>query len=157
VVRITADDPFKDPQVIDQVVARFLATTLDYASNTIVPTYPEGLDVEVFRFSSLRRSWQEAALPSEREHVTPYIWKNPDRFSIMNVANDQNLSALRWTIDYEEDLLFAREIYSRLDSGLFLMADILDLLQREPHIVNEVKDMARNHSYLKSLQEDTGT
>ena len=158
VVRITADDPFKDPQVIDCVVGRFLADQLDYASNTIVPTYPEGLDVEVFDFSALRCSWQEAILPSEREHVTPYIWKNPDHFRVANVVNDEDLSHLRWTIDYQDDLIFAREVYARFDTEeLFVMRDILTLLEREPEIGNLVKHIKRNQGYLASLEQDRAT
>jgi len=156
IVRITADDPFKDPQVIDKIVKYFIAhPDLDYASNTIEPTYPEGLDVEVFSFIALERAWKEAILPSEREHVTPYIWKNPNLFKVANIKYKYNLSGLRWTLDYEDDLKFTREIYKRLYHGeIFLMDDILVLLEKEPYLANINKGVAKYIGYLKSLEKD---
>lgn len=156
IVRITPDDPFKDPEVIDEVIGYFLQhENLDYASNTICPTYPDGLDVEVFSFYALEKAWKEAKLPSEREHVTPYIWKQPDKFNIANIENDENLSHLRWTIDYEEDLLFALEVYSRMgDDKIFLMRDILELLEKEPELLEINKGIERNIGYKKSLDID---
>src|SRR5262249_20462120 len=118
IVRITPDDPFKDSEIIDAMVERaILDERLDYVSNTMKPTYPEGLDVEVFRFEALERAWRGARRQSEREHVTPYIWNRPGEFQVLNVTNDTNLSHLRWTIDYPEDLEFARQIYCRLYRG----------------------------------------
>src|ERR1019366_7701536 len=105
IVRVTADDPFKDPVVVDQVAGRLMRDPqLDYASNTLEPTYPEGLDVEAFTFSALERAWKEASVPSDREHVTPYIRCNPEMFRTANVSHSPDLSALRWTVDYEADL-----------------------------------------------------
>ena len=156
IVRVTADDPFKDPQVIDKVVNHLLThPELDYCSNTIEPTYPEGLDIEVFTFQALERAWNEAKLTSEREHVTPYIWKNPGKFNIHNVRHIHDLSALRWTLDYEEDLQFTREVYARLYRGqIFLMDEILALLAREPQLLEINQGKVRNAGYLLSLQQD---
>ena len=81
IVRLTADCPLLDPEIIDRVVKFFQSGEYDYVSNTrIEPTYPDGLDTEVFRYSALERAWREACLRSEREHVTPYIWKQPTLF-----------------------------------------------------------------------------
>lgn len=156
IVRVTADDPFKDPQVIDRVVNYLLDHEgLDYASNTIEPTYPEGLDIEVFTFKALQRAWNEAKLTSEREHVTPYIWKNPQKFNIFNVRYEHDLSALRWTLDYEEDLNFTREVYARLYHGqIFLMDEILELLTKQPALLEINQGKVRNAGYLLSLQQD---
>lgn len=156
IVRITADDPFKDPQVLDKIAQYFIDhPELDYASNTIEPTYPEGLDIEVFSFAALETAWREARLPSEREHVTPYIWKNPDKFKVANIKHDEDLSHLRWTIDYKEDLCFAREVYARLYHGqVFLMEDILALLRAEPELCEINRGIARNVGYLQSLVQD---
>lgn len=77
IVRITCDNPLIDPKVIDAVVAAHIKSGADYTSNTINPTFPDGMDVEVFTFEALERAWKEAKLPSEREHVTSYIRKNP--------------------------------------------------------------------------------
>jgi len=157
IVRITADDPFKDPQVTDHAVRLWLQRPdLDYVSNTIQPTYPEGLDIEVFTREALERAWREARLPSEREHVTPYIWKHPDRFRLLNFAHERDLSHLRWTVDYPEDLAFARAVYERLyrPGQVFLMADILRLLEAEPQLAQINAGFRRNEGYLKSLAED---
>lgn len=156
VVRITADDPFKDPEVADKIVHYLLDhPQLDYASNTIEPTYPEGLDIEVFTFRALAQAWREAKLPSEREHVTPYIWKNPDKFRVANIKLDRDLSHLRWTLDYEADLLFTREIYHRFYQGqVFLMHDILSLLAQEPDLTAINQGIPRNLGYEKSRAQE---
>jgi len=157
IVRITADDPFKDPEVIDQAITLLLEKGCDYCSNTLQPTFPEGIDVEVFRFSALERAFKEARLPSETEHVTPYIWKHPELFALHNFGHGQDLSHMRWTIDYENDFLFAREVYRRLYPAkrIFLMRDILNLLAREPAIGRINGGVARNEGYQKSLTKET--
>jgi spore coat polysaccharide biosynthesis protein SpsF len=157
IVRITPDDPFKDPDIIDLVVEKILVDPqLDYASNTIKPTFPEGLDVEAFTFRALERAWDQATLASEREHVTPHIWKHPDAFRIYNVVNVPDLSHLRWTIDYPEDLEFARQIYRRLYRGnVFRTKDILAVLEVEPHLHRTSADVVRNEGYRKSLESET--
>jgi perosamine synthetase len=159
IVRITADDPFKDPEVIDHIVGIFLEAggSLDYASNTIETSYPEGLDIEVFSFEALKRAWSNAKKASEREHVTPYIWKNPDIFRVRNVKREGvDLSSLRWTLDNENDLRLAREIYKRLypKKRIFLMADILALLEEEPHLVKINEGSIKYEGYVKSLIKD---
>ena len=82
IVRISGDCPLHDPLVIDQVVSFYLdnAERFDYVSNVDPPTFPDGLDTWVFPFGTLEKVWREARLPSEREHVCPYIWKHPKRF-----------------------------------------------------------------------------
>lgn len=155
IVRITPDDPFKDPEVIDKVVGYYLnhKKSVDYVSNTTKPTYPEGLDVEVFSVEALEKAWREAKKSSEREHVTPYIWNHPEIFRLANIENDEDLSHLRWTLDTEADLRFTREIYARLYHGqVFLMKDILALLRAEPELAQINQGIARNAGYLESLQ-----
>lgn len=155
IVRITADDPFKDPAVIDEFAGVFAAGGFDYVSNTIVPSYPEGLDVEVFSMNALGSAWREARLPSEREHVTPFIWKNPERFSLKNVVSETDNSGMRWTIDYPEDLKFARAVYERLYKGtVFGANEIYDLLRSEPDLACINAGVARNAGYLQSLETD---
>ena len=157
IVRITADDPFKDPQVIDKFISYFLANPefdfLGEEENN--PTFPEGLAVSVFSFNALERAWREAILFSEREHVTPYFLKNAQKFNIGIIRNEQDLSHHRWTIDYEEDLLFTREIYDRLGyKGIFLMEDILDLLETEPSLANINQGIERSKGCKLSLQDN---
>ena len=111
VVRITADCPLIDPEVIDRVVRRFQRGDLDYASNAMVRSYPDGLDTEIFSFSALERAWHEARKPSEREHVTPYL--RSEKFRTANVENQSTTlyQPCRWTVDEAEDLEFIRAVY----------------------------------------------
>jgi spore coat polysaccharide biosynthesis protein SpsF len=159
VVRITADDPFKDPDVIACIVSALKAEqAVDYSSNTLDPTYPEGLDAEAFTFFALQRTWREAHLSSEREHVTPYIWSHPELFRITQVRHDRDLSHMRWTLDYPEDLQFTREVYSRLYSGqVFRMGEILTLLEKEPRLSQINTGFVRNAGYKKSIQAEQTT
>jgi len=139
IVRITADDPFKDPAVVDLIVRTYLdrREDLDYVSNTLRPTYPEGLDVEAFSYQVLSSAWKEANDAFDREHVTAYIWRNPEEFRLLNIENSLgDLSQLRWTVDTPEDMAFARAVYGRLfhKKEIFLMGDILNLLKESPEI-----------------------
>ena len=157
VVRLTADCPLLDPQVSAFVLDRFLKGDVDYASNTLAPTFPDGLDTEVFSFAALARAWRESVLMSEREHVTPYIWKNPSKFRLANIADDVDRSHLRWTVDEAQDLEFARAVYKHLyrdGEPLFGMAEVLTLLENKPEIKAMNTGFLRNEGYAKSLRED---
>ncbi|MGA2965007.1 MAG: aminotransferase class III-fold pyridoxal phosphate-dependent enzyme, partial [Terriglobales bacterium] len=155
VVRITADCPLIDPEAIDRVVRRFQCGDLDYASNAMVRTYPDGLDTEIFSFSALERAWHEAGKTSEREHVTPYL--RSEKFRTANVANNLEFSHLycRWTVDEPEDLEFVRAVYRafRGRDG-FLMKDILQLLREQPELERVNSQIVSNRGYYKSLFED---
>ena len=156
ICRITSDDPLKDPGVIEKVMQEFLNNGCDYASNTLKPTYPEGIDVEVFSRGALEKAWREGKLPSEREHVTPYIWKHPKLFKLISVEYDKDLSKLRWTLDYAEDWVFIQQVYDFLypDDKAFFMKDVLRLLEERPYLKNINAGIIRNEGYMKSLQED---
>lgn len=156
IVRLTGDCPFHDPVVIDKVVRFFLDSDFDYVCNIDPPTYPDGLDCEVFSFVALENAWLNAALKSEREHVTPYIRKNPAIFKKGNVKNKEDFSGKRWTLDNEEDLQFLKEVYGYLyDRGkLFSMQEVLQYLQENPAVEQLNSHIARNEGYAKSLQQD---
>lgn len=156
VVRITADCPLIDPFIIDEVIDYFLNNDFDYVSNAIEPTYPDGLDTEVFTFLVLKKSWEEAKLPSEREHVTPYIRNNEPLFKIGSFKNSTDLSHYRWTLDEIEDYQLINIIYETLYSqdDVFITKDILLLIKNNPQL-NEINNKyARNEGYLKSLEAD---
>lgn len=114
VVRLTGDCPVIDPRVVDDVIDLYNSDDYDYACNTNPPTFPDGLDVEVMSFPCLETAWREAKLPSQREHVTPFIWQQPQRFKLANFTNDTDLSHLRWTVDEPEDLEFITVVYEAL-------------------------------------------
>jgi spore coat polysaccharide biosynthesis protein SpsF len=157
VVRVTADDPLKDPEIVDYAVRCILdRPELDYVSNTLNPTYPEGLDIEVFKFSALKKAHLEAKLSSEREHVTPYIWKNAELFTVHNFLNARNLSKWRWTVDKFEDLIFIRTVMAHFkDHPLVGYREIVKHLDANPHLleINGNKTI-RNEGYIKSTLED---
>jgi spore coat polysaccharide biosynthesis protein SpsF len=139
IVRITADDPFKDPVVTHTVISTYLDNlpSIDYVSNWLEPTFPVGLDVEVFSFESLEIAFENAKEQKHREHVTTYIWQNPQKFRLMNVdCSLGNLSSLRWTVDTQEDLDFVRGVYGYLyeEGKIFFMQDILELLGAHPEL-----------------------
>src|SRR5919109_1829194 len=133
IVRLTADCPLLDPTIIDKVVDNFMTGKFDYSSNTQELSYPDGLDTEVFTWDALARSWREAYLPSEREHVSIYITKHPDLFRLGSVKHDQDLSGLRWTVDEPQDLDLIREIYRHLpNKETFRLGDLLALYREHP-------------------------
>ena len=156
VVRVTADCPLIDPVVLDETIDAFLRESCDYASNTIERTYPDGLDVEVFSFQALETAWHEARMASEREHVTPYIWKNPDQFKIYQVKANRDLSSLRWTVDEPEDMDFAKKIYRCLyrPGRIFLMDEVLRLLEENPRLQLINHGFETNEGYIRSLDKD---
>jgi spore coat polysaccharide biosynthesis protein SpsF (cytidylyltransferase family) len=156
IVRVTADDPFKDPHIVDKAISILLQNKYDYVSNTIEPTFPEGIDIEVFTFFALSKAYKEAELLSEKEHVTPYIWKNRHLFNTCNFKNPENISHLRWTLDTQQDFIFINEVYKRLykDGKVFYMQDILALLETEPKLSEINRGIVRNAGYFKSLENE---
>ncbi len=156
VVRLTGDCPLADPELIDRVVEFHIRGGFDYTGNTVDPTFPDGLDVEVFRFSCLKQAWKEAALPSQREHVTLFMYSNPERFKIGSYKGSADLSRLRWTVDEPRDLEFVTRVYEELYLGnpCFTTGDILALLERNMDLAGINSMYKRNQGLLKSLAED---
>lgn len=156
VVRLTADCPLLDPETIDLVMRTFHAGGYDYVSNNLEPTYPDGLDTELFRQGVLAQAWREASLKSEREHVTPYIWKQPGLFRLGSVRNERDLSGMRWTVDNPEDLEFVRRVYEKLGSRIFAgTREILDVLRKNPELNAINTGLTRRwEGYVQSLAQD---
>jgi spore coat polysaccharide biosynthesis protein SpsF len=153
IVRVTADDPLKDPAVIAQAIALCAsAPEVDYASNTLQPTYPEGLDIEVVRFRTLERAAREATLPSEREHVMPYVWKHPDRFVLRDFGMEPDLSHWRWTVDKPADLELVRRIFSHfVDQPLVSHQAVIAWLNENPELLTINAGTIRHEGYFKTL------
>jgi len=154
VVRITSDCPLMDYRIIDLVINEYFENKSEYTN--MEETFPDGEDVEIFTFFALGKAWKEAKLSSEREHVTPYIRKNPNLFKLYNVKNSEDLKDYRWTLDTKRDYEFIKIVYENLFSidPFFGMKDILNLLKKKPEIMDINKDIIRNEGYLKSLRED---
>jgi len=136
VVRLTADCPLADPELIDRIIATHLEGDHDFTSNTLTRTYPKGLDASAFRRSLLEEAWREASAPEEREHVTLYMKANAARLRIGEVRDRQDRSQLRWTVDEAADFAFVSAVFERLYAAnpRFSTEDIHRLLLREPEL-----------------------
>jgi len=135
VVRITADCPLIDPDVVDLVVREFLKHRADYASDDNPRTFPRGLDAEVLTFSALERAWKEGKEAYQREHVTPFVYEHPELFSVISVHNDADYSQYRWTLDTVEDLELLHAVYEKLGNrDDFGWREVLALMEREPEL-----------------------
>jgi len=156
VLRLTGDCPLIDPEILEDLIDFFTNGEFDYASNTLRPTWPDGLDAELFNFQTLEDAWRNAVLASEREHVTPYIYKRPGAFKLGSFESSLNLSHHRWTVDYEEDFELVRRIYEALyrKDPNFTTARILAWLRANPEAAVSNGKHFRNDGYLKSLLED---
>ena len=135
VVRITSDCPLIDPGIIDRGVREFLAAqpAVEYLTNSYPQdTFPRGLDIEVIRVDALERAWKEDTNPAWREHVTMYIHRHPESFHIRGLANDTDLSHLRWTVDTPEDFQLAQRIYEHFGHDRFTWGDVLALIGQRP-------------------------
>lgn len=137
VVRLTADCPLLSPQVSGLVLDQF--RDCDYASNTLRRSYPRGLDTEVFGAQALDVAAREAVDPAEREHVTPFLYRRPERFRLREVVDATDRSAMRWTVDTPDDMALARAVYDALGSR-FEMDDVLALLADRPELAELNRD-----------------
>ena len=154
ILRITSDNPLADPTIIDDLIMNYRKISCDYASTKLVRTYPIGLDAEIFSFSTLEKTWKNAILPSEREHVSPYMIKNSNIFSQFNLRNKIKVPMLRLTLDREEDLELIRIITSKILQRPILMDNILQLYNNEPKLFEINKHIDLLEGYNKSLNYD---
>jgi glutamate-1-semialdehyde-2,1-aminomutase len=156
IVRLTGDCPLIDSNVIDKVIETHLNGNFDYTSNTLQPTFPDGLDVEIFTYHCLKEAWQHASLLSQREHVTPFIYENNSRYKIKNVRSDDDLSYLRWTVDEKLDFELVSKIYQGLynKNTEFSYKDILQFLEKYPELKTYNTQFHRNEGLKKSKMND---
>lgn len=157
IVRITADCPLIDPEIIDSVVRYYLDNEYDYVANTLVPsTFPDGMDVEVFSFKNLEKIWKEATLPSQREHVTFYFWQNPEIFSVGRYDLPEDLSKYRLTLDYPEDLVLIKIIFEELypKNSRFSLYDIVEFLRSNPELQKINSHIRRSAGWHKAFEKD---
>jgi spore coat polysaccharide biosynthesis protein SpsF (cytidylyltransferase family) len=163
VVRLTGDCPLADPEVIGRVLAVRAQEDLDYCTNVFPPSWPDGLDVSVFTRETLERADAEARLPSEREHVVPWMWSHSTlqgaaHLRAANVPSDVDLSASRWTVDTAADYLMLRALAKALGYDRLVMAgwrEIRDVLHANPGIVAINADGTRDAGLSKSRAADS--
>lgn len=154
IVRITSDCPLIDPNIVDLVIKEFVKGKFDYISNNKPRTFPYGMDVEVFSFEALEKAWREASLPSEREHVTPYIYKNYKKFKTKNIKQKRNFSKIRITVDRENDLELIKKIINKIKSNPILLEDIIKLYSKNKKLFEINENYLEDEGYLISLKED---
>jgi glutamate-1-semialdehyde 2,1-aminomutase len=144
VVRITGDCPLVDPALVDGVIEKHLSSGVEYTSNVDPPTFPDGLDVEVFSFDALRRAWNETVKTYDREHVTPYI-RESGGFSKGNVANEQDLSGERWTVDEADDFEVVNSVFAHFAPRTdFSWREVLELRHSQPELFAANQRLIRN-------------
>lgn len=154
IVRLTSDCPLIDPSLIDEIISCFIKNDLDYCSNTLSPTYPDGQDIEVFTFNSLKKAHEEARSTSEIEHVTPYIWKNSTffnakKFKSFNYASKEDYSKVRMTLDTLEDFETIKFLISKIGSEAKWKVYADYYLKNYSLMKNH--NLIRNEGYTKSL------
>tara|TARA_B110000014_G_C20062420_1_gene553381 strand:- start:295 stop:1077 length:783 start_codon:yes stop_codon:yes gene_type:complete len=153
IVRITSDNPLIDPEIVDNVINEFLNSECDYMTTEYPKTYPLGFAVEIFNSKSLEKAWNDSQLPSEREHVTPYLIKNKNLFNHKNYSYHKDISHLRCTVDTEDDFKLIEKIIQKTNTRPIYLADILKLFQNEPSLF-EMNNHIKHDGYEKSLKED---
>ncbi len=153
IIRITADCPLFDPQLLDTAIEQLNSDT-DYLG-AISETLADGLDLEIFTFEALKKAWQEADMVSEREHVTLFMRNNPKLFKLQDfICPLGNLNKERFTLDEKEDYALISEIYAHFKNREFYTKDILDFLDMHPNLRNLNAKYARNEGLAKSLAND---
>ena len=157
VVRVTLDCPLIDPLILDKVIEITKAENKDYGSNVIDETFPDGQDVEVFKFLALEKAWKEANKLSEREHVTPFIRNNSDLksgnlFSAISYRNNNDYSSIRMTVDEQKDFELINKIISDLGSEQSWLYYTEYIIKND--LANINGNIIRNEGYLKSLKKD---
>jgi len=159
IVRLTGDCPLADPDVIDAVIAHHLVSRGDITTNSVEATFPDGLDVEVLQAHALPEAAAEAASPTEREHVTQFLYRRPDRYRIVHYKSATDLSGLRWTVDEPADLEFVRRVYADLynSNPCFGMHDVLALMKQHPNLGKHNGIFERNEGLTRSLTKEGGS
>jgi spore coat polysaccharide biosynthesis protein SpsF len=149
IVRITADCPLIDAELIDATIRSSLEQEADYGTNSLVLTYPRGLDVEVFTADALARTWSAAKEEYQRIHVTPYLYENPELFKVISIAEEVDHSKYRWTLDTIEDLEVLRAVYKHFGNrDSIRWIEVLDLMKAQPELA-----ALNSHVRQKTLRE----
>jgi spore coat polysaccharide biosynthesis protein SpsF len=157
IVRLTSDCPVLDARVIDRVIRFYEDGKYDFASNSLEPcSWPDGMDTEVFSFDVLERAAREATLPSHREHVTFYMWQNPDLFRIGYLKNETDQSSYRLTLDYPGDYEVLKRIYEHFSPRMdFTLAELVQYLDAHPEVRRLNDEAVRNAGWQSALKKDT--
>jgi len=150
IVRVTSDCPLIDPWIVDMIINKHIDFNCDYTSNTIVRSYPRGLDVEVLNFNTLEKAFKNANDKYQREHVTPYIKENKDEFKIQSIQAQKKLKRpdIRITLDTQEDLKLISIIINHFNDLYFKTEDVIDFLEEKPYLLK-----INDHIKQKNIKE----
>ena len=149
IIRITADCPMVDYKLLDKMIHNFLSDNLDYLANNIQPTFPDGLDIEIFKYSALKKAFLFAKKKDEKEHVTKFFYNNPKIFKIKNYFNKKNYSNLRVTLDEHRDFLVINKIFNFFKPRInFCLDEIINLYKKNPLIFSKNSSLKRNEGSL---------
>ncbi len=165
VLRITADCPLLEPKLIDRVIAEYFEKKYDYcsvatgagvANEVAIKRYPDGLDAEVFSFRLLEEAWKEATDPLHREHVTPFLWKQPERYLVGKIVSPVDYSQWRLTLDHPQDYDLICWIYEQLypKSKSFDLAEIVTLLKAHPEQLEKNRTLSKQQNYQEFWREE---
>jgi len=154
ILRITSDCPLIDPEIIDKIIRKYEIEKYDYVTNTLIRTFPIGLDAEIFSFNVLEKTWRNATLPSEREHVTPFIRNKKMDFRLGNIEYEQDLSKIRITLDRKEDYELIKLITNEFKKRPILLQDIIKLFENKPELMKINEEIHHNEGMKKSLELD---
>jgi spore coat polysaccharide biosynthesis protein SpsF (cytidylyltransferase family) len=151
VVRLTSDCPLIDPSLIDEIIEATINSNVDYCSNTLIESYPDGQDVEVFSFNSLKKAWEESVLMSDREHVTPYMKRN---FKVLNIhSNNMKFNKVRMTVDEPNDFVVIKRLVDRLGLNE-KWENYTNLYLNDKTISDNNDSIIRNEGYIKSIKNN---
>lgn len=158
VVRLCSDSPLLDGSILDDVIDAYFSGNYDYVGN-LEPgprTFPDGLSVEIFSSKLLKQTNVHAKKPSEREHVTFYIWKHPEKFKLHRVDLKKNLSKFRFNLDYEEDYIFLKKIFENFypKNKHFSLEEIIDWLEQHPSLLKINSNITPNQGWNKAFEKD---
>jgi len=153
VVRLTGDCPLHDSNIIDESIKEFILQKCDYLANCVEPIYPDGFDVEVFNFKSLKIAYNEAVKESDKEHVTPYI-RNNKKFIVKNLEKLPIHNDWRLTVDEPSDFNLILKIFEKFNSNSFDFEDIINYLTKNNDLLTINSHINRNEGYLKSIKEE---
>lgn len=158
IIRITSDCPCIDHEILDELIEKHLNEENDYTSNSLVRTFPHGLDCEIFSYKVLKEAYENAKEKFEFEHVTPYVYKtNKNKYKIGQLLLNKNkeYSKIRITLDTKEDYILLCEVYDNLysDNKYFNCEDIINLFEEKKwlHLINNSIEQKR---VCNSLEEE---
>lgn len=146
IIRLTGDCPLVMPQLLDEMIKKFNNSDIDYLSNALEPTFPDGLDIEIMRASALVALAKYDLTEFEREHVTVGIHERREVFNCRNFSNLEDLSDKRWTVDHPEDLDFVRQVFGAFKGreAVFTTEEVLEFLEKNPGVSSAISAARRN-------------